>query len=68
MNLSATRLHPSWTMLAGDFPAYPGFDRRPQRPQRQIRMFTPRAPLHKHTVRVLTRWAVTAAANYAKLG
>ena len=37
MNLPATRLHPSWTMLAGDFPAYPGFDRWPQRPQRQMR-------------------------------
>ena len=39
MNLPATRLHPSWTMLAGDFDAYPGFDRWPRRPQRQMRMF-----------------------------
>jgi hypothetical protein len=35
---------------------------------RQIRTFTPSAPMHKYTVGYLARWAITGATNYVKSG
>jgi hypothetical protein len=31
-------------------------------------MFTQSAPMHKHTVGYLARWAITGAINYVKPG
>jgi hypothetical protein len=38
------------------------------RDMRQIRTFTPSAPMHKYTVGYPARWAITGATNYVKSG